>query len=335
MNEAAPSQPTAGAADNAPAAIAASRSRPRPRRAAQLRLRQRADARARSPSAPTAGLRRSTATWPRNIGRRCAQPRRSSRRCCAARATASLPIATAARAGRASATLMSGGCARSATSWKATGSRRDKSVDKCRRLLVVGGRERPHSRSVTQPYVPLRVFSSFTMLEGAMEPKTIAERAAKLGFPADRAHRPQRALRRHAVQRRLHRQGRAADHRRDARRSRGPPRSAARRRSTGWCCWPRTSRAMPTSASSCRRRISTARSSRSRTSPSPRSTDFSEGLIALTAGAEGALARLIADGQQRQGGSLSRPAAGAVSRAALRRAFAPPRRRSRKRRKTR
>ena len=33
-------------------------------------------------------------------------------------------------------------------------------------------------------YVPLRVFSCFTMLEGAMEPKTIAERAAKLGFPA-------------------------------------------------------------------------------------------------------------------------------------------------------
>jgi DNA polymerase III subunit alpha len=37
---------------------------------------------------------------------------------------------------------------------------------------------------VTQPYVPLRVFSSFTMLEGAMEPKTIASRAAMLGFPA-------------------------------------------------------------------------------------------------------------------------------------------------------
>ena len=34
------------------------------------------------------------------------------------------------------------------------------------------------------PYVPLRVFSSFTMLEGAMEPKTIAAQAAKLGFPA-------------------------------------------------------------------------------------------------------------------------------------------------------
>ncbi|HET7817120.1 MAG TPA: PHP domain-containing protein, partial [Sphingomicrobium sp.] len=37
---------------------------------------------------------------------------------------------------------------------------------------------------MSQPYVPLRVFSSFTMLEGAMEPKAIAERAAQLGFPA-------------------------------------------------------------------------------------------------------------------------------------------------------
>ena len=37
---------------------------------------------------------------------------------------------------------------------------------------------------MTQPFVPLRVFSSYTMLEGAMEPKTIAERTAKLGFPA-------------------------------------------------------------------------------------------------------------------------------------------------------
>ena len=37
---------------------------------------------------------------------------------------------------------------------------------------------------MTQPFVPLRVFSSFTMLEGAMEPKTVASQAAKLGFPA-------------------------------------------------------------------------------------------------------------------------------------------------------
>jgi DNA polymerase-3 subunit alpha len=37
---------------------------------------------------------------------------------------------------------------------------------------------------VTAPYVPLRNLSCFTMLEGAMEPKTIAERAAMLGFPA-------------------------------------------------------------------------------------------------------------------------------------------------------
>jgi DNA polymerase III subunit alpha len=34
------------------------------------------------------------------------------------------------------------------------------------------------------PFVPLRVFSSFTMLEGAIEPKDIAKLAKKLGFPA-------------------------------------------------------------------------------------------------------------------------------------------------------
>ena len=33
-------------------------------------------------------------------------------------------------------------------------------------------------------FVPLRVFSSYTMLEGAIEPKLIAKRAQELGFPA-------------------------------------------------------------------------------------------------------------------------------------------------------
>ncbi|MBA3834967.1 MAG: DNA polymerase III subunit alpha, partial [Sphingomonas sp.] len=37
---------------------------------------------------------------------------------------------------------------------------------------------------MTGPYVPLRVFSCFTILEGAMEPKAIAAQAEKLGFPA-------------------------------------------------------------------------------------------------------------------------------------------------------
>jgi DNA polymerase III subunit alpha len=34
------------------------------------------------------------------------------------------------------------------------------------------------------PFVPLRVFSAYTMLEGAIEPKNIAKRARELGFPA-------------------------------------------------------------------------------------------------------------------------------------------------------
>src|SRR3546814_8925519 len=37
----------------------------------------------------------------------------------------------------------------------------------------------PHS-----PFVPLHVFSAYTMLEGAIEPKVLAKHARKLGFPA-------------------------------------------------------------------------------------------------------------------------------------------------------
>src|ERR1044072_3377570 len=34
------------------------------------------------------------------------------------------------------------------------------------------------------PYVPLRIFSSYTMLEGRIEPKAIAKQAKQLDFPA-------------------------------------------------------------------------------------------------------------------------------------------------------
>src|SRR3546814_16044929 len=34
------------------------------------------------------------------------------------------------------------------------------------------------------PFVPLRVFSSYTMLEGAIEPKALANHARHLGFPS-------------------------------------------------------------------------------------------------------------------------------------------------------
>jgi DNA polymerase III subunit alpha len=33
-------------------------------------------------------------------------------------------------------------------------------------------------------FVPLRIFSAYTMLEGAIDPKDIAKRARELGFPA-------------------------------------------------------------------------------------------------------------------------------------------------------
>ena len=34
------------------------------------------------------------------------------------------------------------------------------------------------------PFVPLRVFSSYTMLDGAIDPKAIAKLAKERGFPA-------------------------------------------------------------------------------------------------------------------------------------------------------
>ncbi len=41
-----------------------------------------------------------------------------------------------------------------------------------------------HNRVMASPYVPLRIFSCYTMLEGAIEPKAIAKQAKKLDFPA-------------------------------------------------------------------------------------------------------------------------------------------------------
>ena len=92
-------------------------------------------------------------------------------------------------------------------------------------------------------------------------------------------------------------EGRAADHRRDARRSRGRPISARPARSTGWCCWRRTRRATTISAAWSR----SAHLDRPINEEPHVAFDAldgqTDGLIALTAGGEGALARLFADGQ--------------------------------------
>ena len=45
-------------------------------------------------------------------------------------------------------------------------------------------------------FVPLRIFSCYTMLEGAIEPKAIAKQRARARLSRRRADRPQRALRR-------------------------------------------------------------------------------------------------------------------------------------------
>ena len=73
-----------------------------------------------------------------------------------------------------------------------------------------------HSGAMAGPYVPLRIFSSYTMLEGAIEPKAIAKQAKQARFSGRRSDRPQRPLRGHGVHRRLPGGGGAADRRDDA-----------------------------------------------------------------------------------------------------------------------
>ena len=163
------------------------------------------------------------------------------------------------------------------------------------------------------------------MLEGAIEPKAIAKQAQRLGFPGVALTDRNGLYARDAVQRRLHRGGRAADHRHDARRRRPGRHRPARRRSTGWCCWPRTRRATPISASWSRRRISTGRSRRSRMSRFDALDGRTDGLIALTGGRRGRARPADRRRPGRQGRGLCRPAAGAVPGPALRRAQ-PPRR---------
>jgi DNA polymerase III subunit alpha len=41
-----------------------------------------------------------------------------------------------------------------------------------------------HNKPMAGPYVPLRIFSCYTMLEGSIEPKAIAKQAKRLDFPA-------------------------------------------------------------------------------------------------------------------------------------------------------
>jgi len=59
-----------------------------------------------------------------------------------------------------------------------------KAVDKALKPLprITCGSHSPDMSST--PYVPLRLFSCYTMLEGAMEPKAIAKQAKRLDFPA-------------------------------------------------------------------------------------------------------------------------------------------------------
>ena len=80
------------------------------------------------------------------------------------------------------------------------------------------------------PYVPLRIFSCYTMLEGAIEPKAIAKQAKRLDFPAAALTDRNGLYARDAVHRRLHRGRACSRSSAPCSASRGPGRRRARRR---------------------------------------------------------------------------------------------------------
>jgi DNA polymerase-3 subunit alpha len=96
------------------------------------------------------------------------------------------------------------------------------------RAALLAGGERGHIRIyASRPFVPLRIFSSYTMLDGAIDPKMIAKTAA------ERASRPSpsptaTALWQRRVRQGVQGRGRAARDRHDARR-RGPNAKGRRR----------------------------------------------------------------------------------------------------------
>ena len=149
------------------------------------------------------------------------------------------------------------------------------------------------------------------MLEGAIDPKAIAKLAKERGFPAIAICDRNGLYGAVAVRRRLLREGRAADRRHAARRVRA---ATAARRSTTCRSTRRTRRAGRTSATWSAARTSTARWSCRRMSARPISTGRTEGLIALTGAGEGALTRLLADGQATRPRRCCDRLAGAVPR---------------------
>jgi DNA polymerase-3 subunit alpha len=147
---------------------------------------------------------------------------------------------------------------------------------------------------------------AYTMLEGAIDPKAIVSRAKALGFPA--APSPiATACTARCPSAMPPRKRRPADHRHLARGGKRPGTAEGnrQRRSTGWRSMRRTNAAMTICARSSRPRISTGRRMRMRMSHRL-SRGRTDGLIALTGGGEGALARLLADEQKPMRRALSR-----------------------------
>ena len=280
---------------------------------------------------------RSTSTWPRNIGRAVssASPEQQAG---AARDTRPLPRATATAAPTGSASAMPiVGRMREIRDimegrWQPRAELLGISAARTASLAAAPESHSLRRDSAVRPASRLFLLHHARRGDGAQDDRRAGGEAR---LPGGRADRPQRALRGDAVQRRLHRP--RASSRSSARcwRWRGRPRSAARRRSTGWCCWPRTRQGY---ANLCKL-VSSAHLDRpierGAARPVRRARGRERRADRADRGRGGRARPAVRRRPARQGGGLSRPAAGAVPRPALRRAVAPRRCRSRKRPKPR
>ncbi len=158
-------------------------------------------------------------------------------------------------------------------------------------------------------FVHLRVHSAYSLSEGAIKADKIAALAKEAAMPAVAITDTANLFGALEFSQACVGQGRAADHRLPDRAR--ADRHAARatrcgRRPIRSCCWRRTRRGWPICSASPRWLSRHRARSSSRRSRSKRLAAHAAGLILLTGGTRGPVARLLAGGAQERGGSAGR-----------------------------
>ena len=155
-------------------------------------------------------------------------------------------------------------------------------------------------------FVHLRVHSAYSLSEGAIKADKIPALARDARDARGRHHRHRQPVRRAGVLPGLRRQGHPADHRLPGRAR--PRRQRRACRPTRWCCWRRTRPGLANLQRLSSRGFLETEPGLKPQVPLATLAAHAEGLILLTGGTTGPLARLLAEGQKRRGGPPARRA---------------------------